>query len=178
MSFVTFRRYSTTCVSYRLIELRFYARSQNCEKRLLASSCPLEQLRLHWTDFYEIWYLNIVLKSVAKIQVLLKYDNNNGCFTWRPMYVYGNISLNSSKNDTCFRQSCRENQNTHFVFNIFFFRKSCHLWDNVEKYVRARQATDDNIIRRMRFACWITKTTDRHSEHVILIGFPRKQWLR
>ena len=53
-----------------------------------------------------------------------------------------------------------ENQNTHFVFNNFFFLKSCRLWDNVEKYSIARQATDENIIRRMRFACWITKATD------------------
>jgi hypothetical protein len=30
----------------------------------------------------------------------------------------------------------------------------------VEKYGRARQATDDNIIRRMRFARWITKAAD------------------
>jgi hypothetical protein len=30
-----------------------------------------------------------------------------------------------------------------FVFNNFFFRKSCHLRDNVEKYCRAGQATDD-----------------------------------
>jgi len=33
-------------------------------------------------------------------------------------------------------------------------------------------------IRRMRFACWITKTTDTHSEHVILLAFPRQQLLR
>jgi hypothetical protein len=38
----------------------------------------------------------------------------------------------------------------------------------VEKYGRARQATDHNIIRRMRFACWITKATDTNSEYVIL----------
>jgi hypothetical protein len=48
----------------------------------------------------------------------------------------------------------------------------------VEKYGRARQATDDNIIRRMRFACWITKATDTHLEYVIIITFPRQQWLR
>jgi hypothetical protein len=42
--------------------------------------------------------------------------------------------------------SSRENQNTQFVFNnFFFFRKSCNLWDNVEKYCRAGQATDDNM---------------------------------
>jgi hypothetical protein len=38
----------------------------------------------------------------------------------------------------------------------------------VEKYGRTRESTDDNIIRRMRFACWITKATDTHSEYVIL----------
>ena len=43
---------------------------------------------------------------------------------------------------------------------------------------RGRQATDDNIIRCMRFACWITKATDTRSEYVILIAFLRQQWLR
>ena len=32
-----------------------------------------------------------------------------------------------------------------------------------EKYGTPEQATDDNIIRRMRFACWINKATDKHS---------------
>jgi hypothetical protein len=41
----------------------------------------------------------------------------------------------------------------------------------VEKYGRAGQATDDSIIWRMCFACWITKATDTHSEYVILIAF-------
>jgi len=35
------------------------------------------------------------------------------------------------------------------------------------KYGRARQATDDNIIRIMRITCWITKTSDKQSEYVI-----------
>jgi hypothetical protein len=48
----------------------------------------------------------------------------------------------------------------------------------MEKYVTARQTTDDNIIRRMRFACWITKATHTHSEYVILIAFPWQQCLR
>jgi hypothetical protein len=43
---------------------------------------------------------------------------------------------------------------------------------------RARQATDDNIIQRMRFACWINKATDTSLEYVMLIVFPRQQWLR
>jgi hypothetical protein len=48
----------------------------------------------------------------------------------------------------------------------------------VEKYGTARQATDGNIIRRMRFACWITKATDTHSEYVIIVAFLLQRWLR
>ena len=45
----------------------------------------------------------------------------------------------------------------------------------MEKYGTGRQATDGNIIRRMRIACWITKATDTHSEYVIVIAFPLQQ---
>ena len=48
----------------------------------------------------------------------------------------------------------------------------------MEQYGRARQATDDNITRRKRIACCIPKATDKHTEYVILIAFPRQQWLR
>jgi hypothetical protein len=48
----------------------------------------------------------------------------------------------------------------------------------MEKYCTAGQATDGNIIRSMRFACWIPKATDTHSKYVILIAFPRQHWLR
>jgi hypothetical protein len=34
---------------------------------------------------------------------------------------------------------------THILWSITFFRKSCHLWDNVEKYSTAGQAIDDNV---------------------------------
>jgi hypothetical protein len=44
-------------------------------------------------------------------------------------------------------KSCRENQNTHFMFYsfFFFFRKSCRLLDNVKKYSTAGEAADDNM---------------------------------
>jgi hypothetical protein len=48
----------------------------------------------------------------------------------------------------------------------------------VEKYGRVRQATDDNVVRPMRVACWITKATDTHSEYVMLIAFLGQQMLR
>jgi len=39
---------------------------------------------------------------------------------------------------------------TCVLYSVTFFRISCGLWDNVEKYGRARQAKVGNIIRRMR----------------------------
>jgi hypothetical protein len=49
-------------------------------------------------------------------------------------------------------------------------QKTVPFLDNVEKYGTARQATDKNIIRRMRFASWITMATHTQSEYLILIA--------
>jgi len=38
-----------------------------------------------------------------------------------------------------------KSKHTHFVFNNFYFRKSCLVWNNVEKFRRAGHATDDNM---------------------------------
>jgi len=48
------------------------------------------------------------------------------------------------------------------------------------------QATGDNMERdrpqvaiwSVRFACWMTKATETHSQCVILTAFPLQQWLR
>jgi len=68
-----------------------------------------------------------------------------------------------------------KNRNTFYV--SAFIWKSCRLWDNLEKYVRARRATDDNIIRRMRIACWISNGTEAHSKNAIIIVFTLQDWL-
>jgi hypothetical protein len=54
---------------------------------------------------------------------------------------------------------------------------SCPLCDNVGKYSRAGQATDDDTVGRMSYAIWITKATDTPSECVIIIAFQQKKWL-
>jgi hypothetical protein len=59
-------------------------------------SVRMEKFGYHWTDLHEILYFTIFRKSVKKIQVSLKSDKNNVYFTCRPMYIYNNISLNSS----------------------------------------------------------------------------------
>jgi hypothetical protein len=86
------------------------------------------------------------------------------------------MSLNFVRIRNSSDKSCRENpQNKHFMLNNFFF-KSCRLWDNVVKYCRAGQTTDD--IWRMRTACWIPKATNASSQSVTIIAFPLQQWLR
>jgi hypothetical protein len=66
---------------------------------------------------------------------------------------------------------CRENQNTHFMFNTSLFQNWCNLWENVTKYGRARQARDVSIAK-----AWIAMATDMHTEYVIFIAFLWQQW--
>jgi hypothetical protein len=50
-----------------------------CEKRLISFvMCECLSVRSHWTYLHEIWCLSILRKSVNKIQVWLKYDEDKG----------------------------------------------------------------------------------------------------
>jgi len=69
-----------------------------------------------------------------------------------------------------------KNQNTHFVFNKSFPPESCRLWDNVEKHGRPTHVADDNTLLRMRFACWVSKTTNTQSEYVVITALPQRNW--
>ena len=73
-------------------------------------------------------------------------------------------------------KSCIEIQKTDLTFNIFL-RKTCRYRDNMEKYGRAVQATEENITLRMPISCCVPKATDAHSENVIHTTFPLKEWL-
>jgi hypothetical protein len=44
-----------------------------------------------------------------------------------------------------FQTTFVEKFKTHISYSVTSFRKSCRLWDNVEKYSRAEEATDDNM---------------------------------
>jgi hypothetical protein len=91
----------TTAMCMALFTLAFIGSFAKLRKATISylmsvSLRPHEHLGSHWTDFHEIWYLSNFRNSVQKIQVSLKSDKNNGYFTWIPMYIYDNISLNSS----------------------------------------------------------------------------------
>jgi hypothetical protein len=47
------------------------------------------------------------------------------------------------------------------------------MWKNTAEL----DTTDKNIIVLMRFACWILKAANTHSEYVILIDFPLQKLL-
>jgi hypothetical protein len=101
-------------------------------------SFRVEQLDFHWTNCHEIWHLKNFLKSVQKIQFSLKPDKNNGYFTWIAMYIYENISLNSSENEKCFGQICTENQNTHFTCSKVSPKNAVYeiMWKNMVQLYR------------------------------------------
>jgi len=64
---------------------------------------------------------------------------------------------------------CRENQNTYYMFNNFFFENPAVyeiMWKNISERERPQMK-----IWRMRIECRITKVTNAHSEYVILVAF-------
>jgi hypothetical protein len=65
-----------------------------------------------------------------------------------------------------------EKNKSNILCSIIFLssRKSYRLWEGVEKCGRVRQATDGNIIRRMRLACWITKDKVNQNKQYSFFG--------
>jgi hypothetical protein len=120
----------------------------------------------HWTDFHEIWYSNIFRKSVEKIKVSLKFDNNT-IMTDTLREEQCTFMIISPYNGKCFRRNAVEKITTQSCFGNFFW-KSCLLLDNVEKCSRARDVTDDNTIRQICLACWITNATDPHLDYAMM----------
>jgi len=64
----------------------------------VTSVCPSARKKLGfpWTDFLKFYILVFYEKSIKNFQDSLIYDKNIRYFTWRPMYIFNNISLNSS----------------------------------------------------------------------------------
>jgi hypothetical protein len=121
-------------------------------------SVHMEQLGSLWTDFVKI-FIREFFKNLSR---KFKFHKNRTRMTGilhahHCTFILISRLILPGMTNVSYR-SCRENQNSRIAFS-FFFMKSCSLWGSVEKYVTARQATDD-ITWRMRFCCWITKTPD------------------
>ena len=109
-------------------------------------SVRTERIDFKWTDFHEIWNLSIFRKFVTKIKVSLKSDKNNGYFTWRRIYFLLHL-VHIFLVWEMFQKKVVEKIKKHILCSVtlFFFRKSCRLWEKVEKYCRTGQVTDDNM---------------------------------
>jgi len=68
----------------------------------------------------------------------------------------------------------RENQNTHFEFSNFISENRAVyeiMWTNIIEADRPQMTA-----WRTRFAFWIYKAANTHSEYVIIIAFSLQQW--
>ena len=114
-TFLYGREFSWVILHFSLQQNVVYrAHSQICDKRLFASSCLSVRKYVRpsaWNNsaptgrIFMVWYLSVFRKSVEKVQFSFKSDKNNRYFTWRPIYIFDNISLNSSQNEKCLRQN-------------------------------------------------------------------------
>ena len=79
---------------------------------------------------------------------------------------------------TVFQIDLVEKLKTHILCSINFSSENRNSYNIMwKRYGRSGQNTDDNIIQRIRFPCWITKDTNTHLEYVILVC-PWRQWFR
>jgi hypothetical protein len=129
----------------------------------------MEQVGSHWKDFHEILYGSVFRKCVVKIKVSLSLTRIAGNLR-KDRYTFFIISLSVRlRTGTVSNKSCTENQNTHFMFNIFSQNRVVYkiMWKNTVELDRPQIK-----IWRMRIACWIPKATNTHSEYVSFIAFP------
>ena len=73
-------------------------------------------------------------------------------------------------------KSCRGNQNT-FCVQKLFFKKNRTVYELMWKN-KVQPDRPQLTIWHMRFACWIPKATNTHSQYVIFIAFTLQQWLQ
>ena len=97
-----------TCAKLRKATVRFVI-----SVRL---SIRMEQPRSNWTHTHEILYTSIFRKYEEKIQDSLQSQNYNRHFTWKPIYIFDNISLISSKKEKCARQKVYRKSKHAFYF--------------------------------------------------------------
>ena len=119
------------------------------------------ELGSHWTNLNEILYLSIFGRSVEVTQVSLKSDKNNGYCARRPLRHFWYLTQFFLEWEM-FQTTVAEEIKTYILGSkFFFFRKSCSLWDYVEKY--CQRGRPHMTLGRMRIACWITKATHTHT---------------
>ena len=169
--------------------------------RLLASPCP--SVRPHGTTRLPLdgFWWNLAFETFSKIR--REYSNSSFIKIrqkWRLLYRKTFNTFMKISRWFILRmryvsnKSCRENQNTHFMFSNFFFRV---VYEIMSKYMM--EPLRPRIIWRLRVARWINKATrakahasalalTNHAHalppppythrNLILTDFPRQRWFR
>ena len=122
---------------------------------------PHATTRLPLDGFWWNLIFEFFRKSVDKIQVSLKSDKNNGCFTWRRFHFTTSRWILRMRNVS--KEICTENQNSHFILSNFFPENRV-VYEIMWKCLVAAERPQ-TIWRRV--ACCISKTT-RAEAHVLV----------
>jgi len=134
---------------------------------------PLRNLGSHWTDFSGISFLRIFENMSRKFEVRSDRWRMTGTLheDIRTLMI---ISLWIFLEWDTLQTKVIEKIKTHiFCWIIFFFSQIVPFMRQYENYGKAGKDKHDNIIQRMRIACWISRATGTHSEYVIPIAFVR-----
>ena len=79
-------------------------------------------------------------------------------------------------------ESCRENQNVHYMYNIYIFFENRVVYEIMWSII-VDMDRPQMIIWATRIECWITKAIHTHtrararSQYVTLFSFPLQQYL-
>jgi hypothetical protein len=112
------------------------------------SVCPNGTAR-HQLDGFS-WNMIQLYENVSR---KFKFHSNRGIFLLYLAHFFLEWEM--------FHTKVVDKIKTHVCSVTFFFRKSCRLWDHVEKYCTAGQP--QMTTWRMRTACWIPKATNTHA---------------
>ena len=122
----------------------------------------MEQLASHLQNFQ---VLSIFWVSVEKIYVALQSDKNNDCFTCKPTHIFLSYLTHSFTEWKMFQTKVIEKIRTHILCSMTSFKKSCHLWDSVEKYYCTRHTRQYGAYTK-HIGC-----LRLHTEYIIFTAF-------
>jgi len=132
------KRFSTISQKFRKERLIVKSRLSGC-----LTVCPHRKTRMSVDGFWSIYR-----KPVEKIQVPFKTDKNNLKEGPCTLLIISRLIPLRMRNVA--DRSCRGDQNTHFVFNNFFFPPRSAVYKiMVEKYCTVRQATDGTMAQAL-----------------------------
>ena len=92
-------------------------------RHVCPSVCPHGKTRLP-LDRFELILMFVYFSKICRNKISLTSDKSNEYCTWKPICIYDHISVNSFRLRNFSHKCCRENQNTRFMFNEFFFLES------------------------------------------------------